>query len=220
MFDNLMGTDLGLTFRGSARAPAPPPVGKIEVTKSFMTSAGATYIFLTAGIKTMPIIFENQADYFYFSGHGHHDANTLEITTGTTFTPSDVARGQWKKDLEIVILAGCSVLDVTGDKVPFPYNASAKPGKAWAKTGPTYFLGYEWKAPLDRQGTADIVQRWEQEWEVDGFGNPIRAWMAANEAFGFRNACAIDCSVSPKVAWHFVRRNRTWILEMVPEDRW
>lgn len=113
-----------------------------------------------------------------------------------------VLNGQWKDDLDIVFIAGCSVLDVTGDK--WPGNAN-RPGKEWAKLGPKYFLGYEASAPSDASGVpVTIFQNFADSWEnIDSFGNPCDAWMQANGTSHAWNACALDCNASPKRAWYW-----------------
>ncbi len=205
--------------RGKARAPLPIPQGAIIFSKSFMKAGGFQRIVVFYGsslIKTN--YFENQADFLYFSGHGYHDDNFLDFTAGE-FRPSDVSGGQWKKDLEIVILAGCSVLDVTGDK--WPSSNTNRPGKAWAKLGPTYLLGYEAAAPPDNSGVpSTIIGTWWDWWYwIYEAGDPIPGWGFANEQSSAWNACAIDCSVSPKIAWHFTGTIfHSW--DDVPENQW
>ncbi len=214
-FDSGMDSSL-FTPRGKARVPTPVPSGRIVYTKSFMKAAGVQSILLILGTQTKTNWVENQADVLYYSGHGFHDQNVLGLPP-LSFGPPDVAGSEWKKDLEIVIFAGCSVLDVTNDKLPGP----AKPGKAWAKTGPTYFLGYEGLAPGDAGGAPQtIISTWHDEWDfVYSFEDPIPAWDTANSQSSAWNASAIDCSVAPKVAWHYTGTFiHTWTS--VPESSW
>jgi hypothetical protein len=125
----------------------------------------------------------NQADYFYYSGHGW-------ILTGAVYPggPSDVS-GYWDKDLNVIIFAGCSVLDIND------YNDNtngaahlASPGKLWEPIGPEYFLGYNWKAPTDLQNSDSIISSWLSN--RGALGN-IEAWRAANDNSNGHNACAI-----------------------------
>jgi hypothetical protein len=213
-FDDRM---TGWTSRGKARAPLPIPQGAVLLTKSFMKAAGLQLIEVIHGTLVTTNYFVNQADFLYFSGHGYHDENYLDLTAGE-FRPGELAGGEWKKDLEIVILAGCSVLDVTGDKWP---GNSNRPGKAWAKLGPTYLLGYEAAAPSDDSGApSEIIGTWYDWWSfLYDYGDPIPAWEYANENSSAWNASAIDCSVSPKVAWHFTGIYfHSW--DDVPESQW
>jgi hypothetical protein len=214
-FDSGMESS-GFTSRGRARVPAPVPSGRIIMTKTFMKAAGVRSMLVVLGSLVTTNFLENQADVFYYSGHGFHDANVLGLPP-LAFGPGDVGGGEWKKDLEIMIFAGCSVLDVTNDKLSGP----AKPGKAWAKTGPTYFLGYEGSAPGDAGGAPlTIIQTWHDEWDLTySFGDPIPAWDTANRGSSAWNASALDCSVSPKVAWHYTGTFfHTWTS--VPESSW
>jgi hypothetical protein len=214
-FDSGMDSSLFVP-RGKARLPQPVPAGTIEYTKSFMKAAGLRGIQLILGTMVTTNFFESQADVLYYSGHGFHDVNLLGLPP-VSFGPGDVAGGEWKKDLEIAIFAGCSVLDVTNDKLAGP----AKPGKAWAKTGPTYFLGYEGSAPGDAGGApTTIIQQWHDEWDlVYSFGDPIPAWASANNDASAWNSSALDCSVNPKVAWHWTGTFiHTWTS--VPESSW
>ena len=128
----------------------------------------------------------NQCDVFYISGHGSHSANRIQ----GLFTP-DMAGAYWGRDLDCLILAGCSLLDVND------YNGhysgaehSLSPGKAWAQTGPSILLGYNFIAPGDRGGApARIAEAWRANRAAKG---DVEAWMDANAANHAWNACAID----------------------------
>jgi hypothetical protein len=213
-FDNRMS---GFTARGKARLPIILPTGDfLPVSKTFLKSGGLQSGGISFPTLTTNAWIEDQADFFYWSGHGAQDG-TVEATPTDRFGPGDVAGGEWKKDLEIVIFAGCSILDVTNDKLPGPN----KPGKLWAKTGPTYFLGYEGGAPGDDGGAPKtIIETWYDWWSfLYDYGDPIPGWSYANENSSAWNASALDCSVNPKVAWHFTGIYfHTW--ESVPENEW
>lgn len=182
-----------------------------------MKAGGREPLQVQAGTQSGAKWIVNQADYLYFSGHGLHDENYLAFPNGVKFVPGEVAGGEWKDDLEIVLFAGCSVLDVTGDK--FPGNAN-RPGKAWAKKGPTYFLGYEGSAPGDAGGApTTIAERWALEWDLTfDRGEPVGAWEIANRASLAWNASVIDNSAATSIAWHFVGPAHDW--RPVPETQW
>ena len=135
---------------------------------------------------TVPQAIMNQADYFYYSGHGLHMFAMVD-----NYSPEDVA-GYWKKDLDCVIFAGCSVLDINDYNNHFaldPEDHVASPGRKWAKTGPSVFLGYNHKAPLDSSGApAKIASAWVSNRTSMG---DVDAWMKANDNMRGRNACAI-----------------------------
>lgn len=94
-------------------------------------------------------------------------------------------------------MAGCSVLDINdyngnyddnGDKKTEPGPAFKEfPGELWAATGPKTMLGYNFKAPLDNQGSAGVITSW---FSKRGSGD-IEAWRIANDG-KFVHACAID----------------------------
>ena len=66
----------------------------------------------------------NQADYFYFSGHGSYATGAIQ----GGFTPS-MASKYWNRDLNCAIIAGCAVLDVGNyrlNSVGFFYRGTCK----------------------------------------------------------------------------------------------
>ena len=152
----------------------------------------------------------NQADYFYYSGHGRHSDGCLKgLTGGPGLTPALVAP-YWNRDLKCVVFAGCSVLDINdynGKYVGTPEHGSS-PGKLWAAVeGPESFLGYAYKAPRDTQGAGRIASDWVT---LRGNINDVDAWMTANDNSNGRNACAIDNSRNfhyfKKVLWKTYKR--------------
>lgn len=155
------------------------------VDKSFLVAAGREIITAEfGGVVCQRRQIMNQADIFYFSGHGNHSDGTLE-GIGT----SDVGN-YWQQDLDIVVLSACSVLDIND------YNGHysgpdhiASPGKLWEQTGPTYFLGYNYTAPNDLQGTETIIAYWIANRASLG---EVEAWRNANSSNSGRNACAIE----------------------------
>jgi hypothetical protein len=230
-FDDEMETmSSPFASRGSARWSEDMPFGNVPLgawalTKPFCVFAGIQGAAFTLNIfnNPQPAPSKNQADVFYLSGHGYHDDNYFQLPNGATLKAADV---QWKEDLDIVIFAGCSLLDVTGDKVLFPRDPFAKPGKYWAVTGPKFFLGYEWLAPLDSSGRPqDIISSWGLSWDLEyDFEDPIAPWEAANRASQAWNASAIDATFNVpfgKVAWHFRKIfGSLYAWESVPESTW
>ena len=97
---------------------------------------------------------EDQVDVLYYSGHGHSGTGKLNVYSGEV-GPTDV---RWKKGLQIAILAGCSGLDINNYNGNTLEPGANSPGKAWAKTGPNYLLGYNYRAPLDNQGSDTIIK--------------------------------------------------------------
>lgn len=195
----------------------------------FFSAAGVEYILATYFTKSSKFRqIMNQADYFYFSGHGHHAHAALECPSGEGVVPSDV-KSYWTNDLECVIFAGCSVLDI-GDFVSkrLSWRELAKwkaaggacsPGNRWRNIGPKIFLGYGWTAPLDTQGSDEIAAICAAQ--INSGQNPVEAWRIANDRPAGRNACAIDMSVSPARYWHWQRNllgGYTWTCKTEGTD--
>ena len=99
---------------------------------------------------------------------------------------------KWDKDLNCVILAGCSVLDINDYNNNYdddPQSHQMSPGKAWEQTGPEVLLGYNYSAPGDAGGAPTrIVQSWISN---RGSLGDVVAWMEANADNKAWNACAI-----------------------------
>ncbi len=212
--------------RGKGRWSEDVPNGNVPpdgwpLSQAFMV-AGGVDLFQTFALNLqLPSAIYNQADVLYFSGHGYHADNYFRLPNGEKLKPGDVNSGQWKKDLDIVIFAGCALLDVTGNKT----GSGLHPGQYWAKTGPRFFLGYEGTAPLDSTGApAATAQDWARRWDmVQSFGDPIGPWEQANRGQTVSqrwNAAAIDATV-PRIAYHFRRLyGVVYVWEGVPESQW
>ncbi len=206
---------LGYAFRGKILQPSLgnldsyPPVS--SNSESFYQSGGVEIVTAHyGGTNSLKRQIMNQADYFYYSGHGRHSDGCLKgLTGGPGLTPALVAP-YWNRDLKCVVFAGCSVLDINdynGKYVGTPEHGSS-PGKLWAAVeGPESFLGYAYKAPRDTQGAGRIASDWVT---LRGNINDVDAWMTANDNSNGRNACAIDNSRNfhyfKKVLWKTYKR--------------
>ena len=144
-----------------------------------------------AGVRSSCRQIINQADYFYYSGHGNHRWGMVD-----DFEPSAVS-DYWQRDLNCAIFAGCSVLDINdynnnflnSDGVWDPENHSASPGKLWEAKGPNVLLGYNYYAPQDETGAPErIIRSWLNLRLTMG---DAEAWMKANDNMNGRNACVI-----------------------------
>jgi hypothetical protein len=168
-------------------------------------------------LKNKPIsrLVRSPADIFYYSGHGlgkegclaiHGNYHSASVDGYACWlNPSDL-RAYWKNpfDLSVLIIAGCSVLNLD------------KSGGEWAnllktKGGPLdVILGYEAAAPLDSNGGDDIASAMgkrvtanltEYQW--------VRAWLDVNGSFRAWNAVGfnslgrwwLDPSTASKI-WH------------------
>jgi hypothetical protein len=158
------------------------------IDKTFIQAGGSEVISVEiGGAKSKRKQVANQADFFYYSGHGGSDGT---LTPGPfTIGPSDV---KWNKGMNVAIIAGCSVLRINnynGNATYIPAQGQPYPGVLWQQTGPTYLLGYEGVAPNDSQGTDSIVSNWAGN---KGSQGNAMAWMNANDNSNGRNACAIQ----------------------------
>ena len=182
-----------------------PPNSPVD--KTFFVAAGREIITAEyGGAVSHKRQLMNQADHFYYSGHGSHANATLQ----GGFAPGDVT-GYWNKDLDYAIIAGCAVLDIKDYRArSFSistrlkwYNAGGNwsPGAQWESSGPRYLLGYNWTAPLDNQGSAGIISNFISA--LDGGASVVDAWKQANDLGIGRNACVIDCSTTPHVYWYW-----------------
>jgi OmpA family len=145
-------------------------------------------------------LIRSPADVFYYSGAANDDG-CLAIGKDCWASPEDL-RNYWQQpfDLEVLILAGCSVLNVT-----YAYGMANGPGAAWAALlkrwgGPlTAILGYRGKAPFDRIEGSQIAvlmakkiaaglaaDQWVQAW-LELHANPDQKRLPE-----FRNAVGLD----------------------------
>jgi hypothetical protein len=209
------------TYSGNLKS-TPPNSPLIKDEKSFLKAAGVEYIVSSFGTALSDRRqIANQADTFYFSGHGFHFTGQLsgDQTTNFSFTfgPDEAI---WSKELKVAIIAGCSVLDIKDFRAQsfgwmsrldvIKHGGYTSPGEKWENIGPKYFLGYCWKAPLDSTDERDLPSLVIQTYlaarsvQVD----PIAAWGSANNpTYPIRerciNACAIDASKVPHEFWYW-----------------
>ena len=185
IFARLAFSDRGKASRDSSLTLASVPPYSMP-TESYFKAAGRELISATYDDrKSAERQIMNQADYFYFSGHGNHFNGSVQ----GGFTPA-MAQAYWGKDLDVAVIAACSVLDIND------YNGNYKnaahtlsPGKAWESVGPTNLLGYAYVAPADAGGAPKrIMQSWIDNRGVLG---DVGAWMKANADNKAWNACAI-----------------------------
>ena len=157
-----------------------------QPSESFFKAAGCEVVTAEyGGFTSLKRQIMNQADIFYYSGHGHHDVNNLD----GGFTPTMV-QGWWNKDLKVIVISGCSVLDINDYNGNYGDSSHmASPGKAWEATGPDVLLGYNYSAPGDAGGAPSrIIQAWIANRSSMG---DVNAWMKTNADNRAWNACAI-----------------------------
>jgi hypothetical protein len=192
-----------------------PPTNPLDKDdKSYLRAAGVELVNAElAGASSEKRQIANQADIFYCSGHGAHDSGNLytDLSRTSVFSPLEA---QWNKELKIVVISGCSVLDIKAyRKRSFHFTSSFKfwlrggatsPGERWENLGPKYLVGYCWTAPNDSQGTAGIISTFLSQINS---GVPVpQAWQAANDPStnpASVNACVIDTSRVPHEFWYW-----------------
>jgi len=197
---------------GSGGSYAREPV---KTTEDYIIAGGADFIAVQTDEVWDIGLLQNQSDWLYISAHGSHSTGSLGGVL-----PSQV---DWKRDLYLVIVAGCSVLDV--DDMNNNYSGAAhtaSPGRKWAPTGPKILLGYNYYAPADDhagdpQFTAKIVETtferrfqngetWEHAW---GYANKDLAGGLRDSPY---NACAIVIDGEQRTYWYWEKGlfGHTW----------
>ena len=171
--------------RRGGSAYASVPEGEFNL-RAVQAAGTASLVAECVSSRSQKVQSQQQADVFYYSGHGVHDTASLNRVAG----PDDVTN-YWR-DVDTAVFAGCAVLDVgdMGNNYPNPAQHSASPGLKWlAASGAGTLLGYCWTAPLDSQGGDRIVNGWCANRATLG---DVEAWMRANDNRNGRNACAIQ----------------------------
>ncbi len=185
--------------RWGGNANAEIPEGEFNLKT--VQAAGTACLMATCGTAwSVKKQCQQQSDVFYYSGHGEHDTGRLYGVA----EPSDVTN-HWR-DVDTVIIAGCAVLDIgdKGNHYSNPSSHSASPGLKWAATsGASALLGYCWKAPLDNQGSAQILGSWCANRSTLG---DVAAWMHSNDNPAGHNACAVHRIDQGSLEYHFFSR--------------
>jgi subtilisin family serine protease len=144
-------------------------------------------------------LIRSPADVVYYSGHGSSAHNCL-LFEGVSreascwLRPADL-KPHWRSplDLDVLILAGCSVLRVDFPMIGDPGgNGLAWAGLLTTRGGPLRaILGYGGGAPADARGGDDIARAMGARM-AGGSRNFARDWLEVNEARRAWNAVALD----------------------------
>ena len=180
------------------------PEGEFNL-KTVQAAGTASLVALCGTSSSTKKQCQQQADLFYYSGHGEHDTGRLYGTT----VPADVTN-LWR-DVDTVVFAGCAVLDIgdRGNHYSNPASHSASPGVKWAASaGAGVLLGYCWKAPLDNQGAVRILNDWCSNRTALG---DVESWMQANANRNGRNACAIQHIDDSHCRYWYFKREKGYI---------
>ena len=206
-FDSQMSS-MGYTTRGKARDNGNYSLRIAKANSDFVKHAGAQTIWFSAwNSQSEERLIRDQADWFYWSGHGHHKDGHL-VTLDKETQPSDV---NWNGDLDVAIISGCSILDIKDYRAKsFGTVAYAEwvaaggdwsPGSLWEQTGPKYLVGNCWAGPSDISGTKEMVRTFLTQ-VASGKTIP-EAWSIASPVTKGPNACVIDCSKEPHEYWYW-----------------
>jgi len=172
----------------------------LRASKTFMQAGGAMVAKASIPdkeIKTKGLI-ANQADFFYYSGHGVSEFNGHGYfdTRPETTSLGDLS-SYWNGDLDLLIIAGCSLCNINNwvanplDTLPVQGpHAGYSPGKELESfMAAEYAVGYGGSAPSDNGGASiRIIEEFLDTWEnLGSFG----AWKNANSSNRAWNATAI-----------------------------
>lgn len=157
-----------------------------------------------AAARSVKRLIRSPADVVYYSGHGLSSSGQLAIDTldkpcGTLGSysnwlgPAQLV-ADWKRpmDLDLLIIAGCSVL-----KIDFSGAAPRGPGLGWAKLltskgGPlAALLGYGAGAPCDSPNGDKIAAAMARRMAA-GSASFARDWLEVNGDHNANNAVALD----------------------------
>ncbi len=160
----------------------------LPTSENGLKSGGIEYLKISCNNNAMLFPFKNRANILYYSGHGSRKSGLAididKTTSQIKWLPISNIINDWNKNLSVIILAGCSVLN--------DYNF-------WVNKGPKYFLGYRNKAPCDTQNnniTTQIINNYFLNRQKGIYY--VHSWLQANDIknpAGYhigRNACAID----------------------------
>ena len=101
----------GLAVGGSSSGlNSTHPVGK--PSESHFKAAGAEKIWVNYGGAQSPMRqIMNQADVFYYSGHGDSWTGMLKAENGKWGLAPSTVSGWWSRDLDCAVFSACSVLE-------------------------------------------------------------------------------------------------------------
>ncbi|WP_328520477.1 FAD-dependent oxidoreductase [Kribbella sp. NBC_00359] len=208
---------LGATVRGIATQPQTlgtstgDETREVPDARALFRAGGVEVLELTVRPRTTwqtgrPVrrLVRSPADIFYYSGHGLSASGMLAIETtgaacGSSGTyvdwlgPTELAAA-WPAslDLDLLIIAGCSVLRIDTSKSP-----PTGPGLAWSRLlnsrgGPLIaLLGYQGQAPCDSPN-GDAVAAAMAAKLKSGSADYVRDWLTVNGDSNANNAIAMD----------------------------
>lgn len=220
-FENKYGGSNSSKYRGGARNPGDETNKIPESTISFFKSGGIEQLTVgSSNGKNDICVVQNQSDIFYISSHGF-SANfgilegSFEAKNPNSTNPpfdqyeyvySDTIGASWNEDVNTIIFACCSVLDIHNSSGEIT-NPSNSPGIGWwNKRGTaTMLCGYSFSSPMGEAAT--IIQEWD---------GTAEGWMGVNDKHQNYNSVVI---INDEYwYWGFVNNKRAIIK--LPKSQW
>ena len=94
--------------------------GDRPIHKSFLIAGGAEVVSVEIAVNPSDKRqLANQSDVFYISGHGSYGDGTLLASEDGT-ERFGAADAKWDKDMDVVIIGGCSVFGIKTKKFRYP----------------------------------------------------------------------------------------------------
>ena len=194
---------------GNGNSGAAIPEGAMNL-KAIQAAGVANLVAHTTSVNSSAKQCQHQADFVYMSCHGSHATGDIADIHHNRYS-CDSATAKWE-DVDVVVIAGCSVLDIgnfrsesfstaTMMKRWWSAGGNSSPGEKWESKGAKVYLGYAWTAPTDAAGGSAIATTFVGE--IVSGKDWIEAWRIANDSDAGRNACAIDCRGDHHVFWYW-----------------
>ena len=228
LFDAGVSGRLYGRVRGDGNSHASIPECEMNL-KTLQSSGTATIVASAGNVRSIVKQCQQQADIVYYSCHGSHATGEIADMHHNRYS-CDSVTDKWR-DVDVVVIAGCSVLDVgsfraesfgtsTMVKRWWAAGGNASPGEKWETKGAKVYLGYAWTAPTDENGGNAIAASFIQELATGK--DWIEAWRIANDCDAGRNACAIDCRNETHVFWYWQEANgiATWTSKRKKGSKW
>ena len=185
----------------------------LEVNDTFVTDSGVRN-------KRANLLIANQADVLYYSGHGDSKTNSIyyinDVNKHTACTVGDFdTKSNWNDDLDVLVIAGCSVLNIRSLTQSPDLSVDGNNGQVWAEhcmSVDTYdgahlkaLCGYYGSAPADltpyndtdlpNNYTTKIARKFSETLlDNNNYSNTLEAWRDAHEQIIITrfNWCALD----------------------------